>query len=253
MISSFQKNISSIILCVAILAGGGVAYAQQETPELIAQKNFLTSAVNAFLQRASQMQSVIQKRTDIFPKEIQGDLLAGVSQDITAFLGYLNDIDRAQSSDELRTLAGTIYEYRMTEDALVRQNILSAYISYFEKVAQQRIVSRHENIQEKIISAKNQGKDTTITEKTFAYATISLKKLQETIVALHTILQQKSVIKGDITTSLSAMEKGLGEIEKQVNDIYAIFRRIAIQGNMMPELDTEERGIQNMFPTESLK
>ncbi len=253
MISSFQKNISIIIMCSALLIGGGAVYAQQETSELAAQKSFLTSAVNAFLQRANQMQDIIQKRADIFPEGIQEDLLGELSQSVASFSGYLNDIQGAQSSDELRMLAGTIYEYRITEDAIVRQNILSAYISYFEKVAQQRIVSRYETIQEKIINAKNQGKDTAVAEKIFADATASLKNLQETIVALHVILQQQYNTQGDLVNSLYTIEKGLGEIQQQVKDIYATFRKAAIQGDMSLELDTEEQGIQNMFPTESLK
>lgn len=237
-----------VLVCMALMVGVGVPVSVQAESAIITQKKFLTNAVQTFLQRANAVQRIIQKRTDIFTQDIQDELLDKSNESIVAFTGYLNDVESAQTVDELRTLAGVIYTYRTTEDTILRHKILSAYVMYFEKTTQQLIISRYQNVQNKIVSAKNQGRDTSSIEIVFAHATSALKRLQDIITTLHKSLQDQE---GEevVFVSLDKIEKGLVDIQEQVTSLYSTFRKISIQGDTVLELDTEERNIRNALPS----
>lgn len=241
------KRYASVI-CIALILGVGAPLCAQAQSDIVVQKKFLTTAINTFLQRANQMQGIIQKRTDIFTADIQDQLLDGANQSITAFTGYLNDAISAKTVDELRALAGDVYTYRTTEDAVLRQEILSAYFTYFEKTTQQLITARYQNVQDKIISAKNQGRDTISIEGTFSQATVALRNLQDTVAILHEALQNQQTQEGVILVSLDQTENGLKDIQKNISSIYGVFRKITIEGDVILELNKEEQKIQNTFP-----
>ncbi len=244
----FNKRFVWILGAVLVISASFPIYAHAQS-ELVNQKKFLTNTLSTFLQRSNQMRDLIQKRVDIFTPDIQGGLLDRANHSIVAFSGYVNDVMAAQTSDELRSLAGNIYVFRTSEDALLTQEVLAAYVAYFEKTTQQLIMTRYQDIQERIVSAKNQGRDTLAIEKIFAQATTALRKLQDTVSALHEIVQVPQSPEGEALISLDQTEKGLEMIQKEVSSIYDIFRRITIQGDSVLELNKEEQKIQSVFPT----
>lgn len=210
---------------------------------LARQQQFLSSVVDAFLQYLSQLQATIQKRTDIFSPATANALLDRVTKHEVVYTGYKNDIALAQTSTDLRALATNLYAFRVTEGVALKQAVLSAYVGYFQRTTQQLIASRFQSMQNKIINAKNQGKDITFVEGVFSGAVALMQKIDSTARQLQNALQDPAV-----HVSLDDVSIALNTMQKDVSSMYALFRKITIQGDETLELNQEENGIQGTFP-----
>ncbi len=212
----------------------------------IKQQQFLGSVVDTFLQYLSQLQTTIEQRTDIFNPAIASALLDRITQHVVVYTGYKNDIASAQSSADLRALASNLYTFRTTEGVALKRAVLSVYIGYFQRTTQQLISSRFQTIQNKIIAAKNQGKDTTFVEGVFSGAVTLMQKIDTTAHQLQNALQDPAV-----AVSLDDVSIALENMQKDVSSMYTLFRKITIQGDEVLELNKEENGIKGAFPAQN--
>lgn len=207
------------------------------------QQHFLSAVVDTFLQYLSQLRTTIEKRIDIFNPATARVLLDRITQHEIVYTGYKNDISLAQSPKELYALAAHLYTFRTTQGVALKREMLSVYVAYFQRVTQRLITSRFQTIQNKIISAKNQGKNTASIEEVFSGAVTLMQKIDTTARQLQNALQDPV-----ITVSLDDVSIALNNMQKDVSSMYALFRKITLQGDEILELTKEENGIQNIFP-----
>jgi hypothetical protein len=210
------------------------------------QKQFLNSAIDIFLKHLSQLQKTIEKRNDIFGLSSRETILNQITQQEVIYSGYRNDITSAKNSSELRALANTIYAYRVGDGELLKRMVLGEYVAYFRRTTQQLITSRYQGIQDKVINAKNQGKDTSALEGVLLQANALIKKINNTATDLQNALRDVNA-----KISLIDVETTLTRMQKDIGSMYTLFRKAVIHGDEVLEITKEEKGIQNTFPFEN--
>jgi len=186
----------------------------------------LGSSVDVLMKRNEQLKKQIEGKQSLYG-DLGKDIVGMLDSDNQKLDKYTAEINLASTTQALSQAATEIKTYRTQQQSYLRKIVLLAHINQYENTVIQTAQNRSDKLSQKITILKNQGKDVSGLEDLLSQANDKINQARQKLSEIRDNIKTETID----SMKLLDIEGNLSDAQKIIEDIYQLFKQIAINGN----------------------